>query len=97
MWFPLYLDLHCFLFGLEFCENVCPYAALTPMWIYLRIGYKCNLAPICNGHTKLVGVCKHSWGARKHSRGLAKIRNMLLKFARKAYLQHFVTIVIHFH
>ena len=50
--------------------------------------YKCNSVPIRNDRKKFVGVRKHSWGVRKHSRGLAKIRNMLLKFARKAHLQH---------
>ena len=49
---------------------------------------ECNSAPICNDRKKFVGVRKHSWGVRKQSRGLAKIRNMLLKFARKAYSQH---------
>ena len=35
-----------------------------------------------------VDVRKHSWGVRKHSRGLAKIRNTLLTFLTKAYSQH---------
>ena len=37
---------------------------------------------------QFVCVRKHSWGDGKHSLGLAKIRNMLIKFERKAYLQH---------
>ena len=37
-----------------------------------------------NDKKKFVGVCKHSWDIHKHSRGLAKNRNMLFKFARKA-------------
>ena len=36
------------------------------------------------GRKKFVGVRKNSWGVRMGSLGLAKIRNMLLKFARKA-------------
>ena len=47
-----------------------------------------NSAPVCNDHEIFVGVLMHSWGVRKHSRGLAKIRNMLLKFVRKAFSQH---------
>ena len=37
-----------------------------------------------NDKKKFVGVCKHSWDIHKHSRGLAKNRNMLLTFERKA-------------
>ena len=50
--------------------------------------YECNPAPIRNDRQKFVGVLKHSWGVRKHSRVLAKISNMLLIFIRKAYSQH---------
>ena len=50
--------------------------------------YECNSAPIPNDCKKLVGVCKDSWAVSKHSQDLAKIRNMLLKFVRKAYSQH---------
>ena len=46
--------------------------------------YECNSVPIRNDRKRFVGVRKHSWRVRKHSRGLAKIRNMLLKFVRKA-------------
>ena len=45
--------------------------------------YECNLPPILNDRKTFVGVCKHSWGVRKHSQSLAKIRNMLIKFVRK--------------
>ena len=37
--------------------------------------YHCNSAPIRNDRKTFVGVCKHSWGIRKHSRRLAKIRH----------------------
>ena len=47
-----------------------------------------NSAPIRIDRKKFVGVLKHSWGVRKHSRVLVKIRNMHLKFVRKAYSQH---------
>ena len=53
-----------------------------------ELAYKCNSAPIRNFRKKFVVVRKHSWSVHKHSRGLAKTRNMLLKFVRKAYLQH---------
>ena len=59
---------------------ICEYAC--------KWSYECNLALIRNDHKKFVGVSKYSWDVRKHSRGLAKIGNMLLKFVRKAYLQH---------
>ena len=61
------------------CEYACEWAC------------ECNLVPIQpihNDRKKFVSVYKHTWGVRKHSRGLAKIRNMLLKFTRKAYSQH---------
>ena len=45
-------------------------------------------APIRNDHMKFVGVRKHSWGVLKHYLGFVKFRNMLPKFARKAYSQH---------
>ena len=54
-------------------SHLCEYAC---KWTY-----ECNLAPIRNDRKTFVGVCKHS-------RGVAKIKNMLLKFARKAYSQH---------
>ena len=50
--------------------------------------YECVWAPIRNDCTKFVVIPKHSWGVCKHSRCFEKIRNMLLKFARKAYSQH---------
>ena len=43
--------------------------------------YECNWAQISNDRKTFVGVSKHSWG-------LAKNRNKLLKSVRKAYLQH---------
>ena len=61
-------------------SHLCEYAS---QW-----AYKCNSAPIRSDHKTFVGVRKHSCGGRKHSPGLAKIRNMVLKFVRKAYLQH---------
>ena len=62
--------------------------------------YECTTAPIHNDRKKFVCVRRHSyrktfvcvrrhfWGVGKHSRGLAKIRNVLLIFVRKAYSQH---------
>ena len=50
--------------------------------------YEWNSQSIYNDRKKFVGVHKHSWGVHKHSLGFAKIRNMLLKFVRKAYLEH---------
>ena len=58
------------------CEYACKWA------------YECNSVPMRIDWRKFVGVCKHSWGVPKYSRGFAKITNMLLKFARKVYLQH---------
>ena len=58
------------------CEYACKWA------------HKCNLAPIHNGHKKFGGVRKHCTGVCRHYSALAKIKNMLLKFARKAYSQN---------
>ena len=49
--------------------------------------YECNSVPIRNDRKTFVCVRKHFWGVRKHSRGLGKIRNMILIFVRKTYLQ----------
>ena len=54
-------------------SHVCEYAC--------ECAYERNEAPIRNDRKKFEGVHKHSWG-------LAKIRNILLKFARKSYSQH---------
>ena len=61
-------------------SNLCEYAC---EW-----AYECHSAPILNDRKKFAGIRKHSRGVRKHSRGFAKIRKMLLKFARKVYSQH---------
>ena len=50
-----------------------------------ELACECNSVPIHNDCKTFVGVRKHSWGDDKHSLGLAKIRNMLIKSVRKAY------------
>ena len=66
----------CFILLSHLCKYACEWA------------YECNSAPIRNDHKKFVGVHKHPWGIRNHSRGHAKIRNKLLKFTRKVYFGH---------
>ena len=44
---------------------------------------------LANGFTNAIHIDRKKFvDVHKHSRGLGKIRNMLLKFVRKVYLQH---------
>ena len=49
---------------------------------------ECNSVTIRNDRKTFISDLKHSWAVRKHSCGLAKVRNMLLNFVRKAYSQN---------
>ena len=50
--------------------------------------YECIRLQFRNDCKKFVGVPKHSWGVCKHSQGLGKIRNMLLKFRKEKHIRN---------